>query len=90
MTSKEKLVKYIIWLIFTFLYLVGSELVEFRYFAVPFVLLSYEITNRDLMIDVEKMRKHPLGTSYRMIWITIGKIMINIMILFVFIGRPFG
>ena len=44
--------KFILWLGATFGYLCFAELVEFRYFAIPFVLFSFELENKNFNIDV--------------------------------------
>ena len=51
-TSQEKLAKFITWASISLVYLMLSELVEFRYYTVPFVMLSFELRNRSMSLDV--------------------------------------
>ena len=90
--SKDKLVKFIMWWVFTSLYLMSSGLVEFRYFAIPFAVLTFEIINDPLTIDVEQMHRRNLSLKqqHRMIWTTLGKVLVNGLVLYMFMMRPFG
>lgn len=55
--SELKLMRFILWLGATAAYLCLGELVEFRYFAIPFVLLCFELENRNFNLDVEGVHK---------------------------------
>lgn len=44
--TKIDLAKFLLWLTATVFYLGPSELVEFRYFTAPYVLLMFELKNR--------------------------------------------
>jgi alpha-1,2-glucosyltransferase len=91
--SNEKLVKFIIWSVTSLFYLMLSPLVEFRYFAIPFVMLSLEIRNRNLTFDIEKVHKKETNDNMwknKMIVTTLVKIALNAVIFYVFLFRPFG
>jgi hypothetical protein len=49
--------RFILWLGATATYLCLGELVEFRYFAIPFLLLCFELENRNFNLDVEGVHK---------------------------------
>ena len=93
--NKIDLSKFLLWLTATVFYLGPSELVEFRYFTAPFVLLMFELKNRSLSMDVEKIHGKSLvekkvGWQNRMIWGTLIKITINLFVFYMFLFRPFG
>lgn len=46
-TSQEKMAKLVLWFFASIAYLCMSRLVELRYFAIPFVMFSLEIKNRE-------------------------------------------
>lgn len=76
------------------LYLMLTPLVEVRYFTIPFVILAFEIRNRCLSFDIEKLHKSEAredkGWANRMIFPTIFKIAINLFLFYMFLFRPFG
>ena len=95
--SQEKLIKFISWACISLVYLMLSELVEFRYYAVPFVMIAFELKNRSMSLDVEKIHGRSdiiggnnLGIENRMIITTLGKIVINVFVFYMFLFRPFG
>ena len=56
------------------------------------MLITSEISNQNRVKGVENMhiKNLNMSKSFRMIWSTLGKVIINVIILYVFIGRPFG
>lgn len=91
--NNDKLVKFILWCVASMLYLMVSPLVELRYFTVPFVLLAFEIRNRSLTFDVERIHKREIKDErwvHRMIYPTLIKIALNIAVFYVFLFRNFG
>ena len=52
LSTKINIAKLCLWTATSMLYLGLSELVEFRYFAAPFVILMFQVKSRNLSIDV--------------------------------------
>lgn len=50
--SELKLMRFILWVGACFGYLCLGELVEFRYFAIPFLMLCFELENKNFNLDV--------------------------------------
>ncbi len=75
-----------LWLGATSAYLCLSELVEFRYFAIPFLIISLEIENKVIHLDIEQIHQKIEKATYRLIWTTLGKILINIIVLGLFLS----
>jgi hypothetical protein len=90
--SEEKFFKFLLWLIASFGYLSFGKLVEFRYFAISLMIYSFEIENRTISIEVEKIQRNELVDSpkYRMIWTTIFKCVINALVLSLFLCWEFN
>ena len=94
--SQEKMIKFITWACTSLLYLMLSELVEVRYFAIPFVMIAFELKNRSMSLDVERIHGRSgtgganLGLENRMILPSLAKIAVNIFVFYMFLFRPFG
>jgi alpha-1,2-glucosyltransferase len=89
--SQEKLLKIILHLLFTFIVLVVSGLVEFRYYTLPLVYLAFEITNRKKSLDIEGIHyKETYGTLDRMYPTILLRVLLNVGLMYVFLFRPFG
>lgn len=56
--SEEKLFKFLLWMAASFGYLGFGKLVEFRYFAISLLIFSFEIENKNITIDVEKIQRN--------------------------------
>lgn len=68
-----------------------SGLVEFRYFTLPLVYLSFEIANRKKSLDIEGIHwKETYGTLDRMYPVIIGRVVVNLVVMYMFLFRPFG
>lgn len=96
-TSKEKLIRFIIWGAVSMLYLMLSELVEFRYFTIPFVMLAFEVKNKNMSLDIEKIhglaeirQGRSVSLGNRMLMATLWKMLANAAIMYVFLFRAFG
>lgn len=80
--SELKLMKFILWLGASFGYLCFSELVEFRYYAIPFVIFSFELENKNFNLDVEGVHKAEsrYTAKEKMIWTILLKVFANLVI----------
>ena len=83
--------RFILWLGASFGYLCLAELVEFRYFGPPFLLLCFEIENRNFSVDVEGVHKEESRWTKKekMVWTTVLKALINATVLGIFIFYQF-
>ena len=90
--SELKLIKFILWLGSCFLYLCFSELVEFRYFAIPLVLYCFELENKNLNLDVEGVHRdeNRYTAMEKMIWTTLFKLAVNLGVFAVFFLYEFN
>ena len=55
--SELKLMRFILWIGATFGYICLTPLVEFRYYSIPFLMISFELENKNFKIDVEGIHK---------------------------------
>ena len=68
-----------------------TPLVEFRYFTIPLVFLSFEIRNRKHNIDIEGIHaRETYGFFDRMIPMVLIRAIINLALFAVFVYLPFG
>lgn len=90
-TSQEKMAKLVLWFIVSTMYLCMSRLVELRYFAIPFVLFSLEIKNKESGMYLEKIHKSELnfGNMDRMIWLSLLKVCVNAIVICIFLFKTF-
>jgi alpha-1,2-glucosyltransferase len=90
--SELKLMKFMLWLGATFGYLCFSSLVEFRYFSIPFLLLSFELDNKNFNLDVEGIHKTEsrYTAKEKMLWTTLMKVAVNVVIIGVFLLHEFS
>ena len=90
--SELKLMRFILWLGACFGYICLSELVEFRYFGAPFLMLCFEIENRNFAIDVEGVHKGEsrLTPKEKMLWTTLFKAVVNAAVLGMFLFWEFS
>lgn len=88
--SQQKLVRILMLLFFTFGVLFVTGLVEFRYFTIPLVYLSFEISNRSKSLDVEGIHwPASYGTTDRMYPTILLRLLTNLIVMAVFLYRPF-
>ena len=89
--SELKLMRFILWLGATAAYLCLGELVEFRYFAIPFLLLCFELENRNFNLDVEGVHKgeNRYTDREKMIWTIMIKGVINLGVFALFLFGEF-
>jgi alpha-1,2-glucosyltransferase len=89
--SELKLMKFILWLGASFGYLCFSELVEFRYYAIPFLMFSFELENKNFNLDVEGIHKDEsrYTAKEKMIWTTLIKGGVNVLIFSIFLFHEF-
>ena len=90
--SELKLMRFILWMGATFGYLCFAELVEFRYYAIPFLLFSFELENKNFSIDVEGIHKDEsrYTSKEKMIWTTLIKVAVNLFVFGVFLLHEFN
>ena len=89
--SELKLMKFILWLGATFGYLCLTPLVEFRYYSIPFLMISFELENKNFNIDVEGIHKDEsrYTAQEKMIWTTLIKVAGNVVIFGIFLLYEF-
>lgn len=83
--------RFILWLAASFGYLCLGELVEFRYFAIPFLMLCFELENKNFNLDVEGVHKEEnrYTAKEKMIWTLLVKICANAVVIAVFLLYEF-
>lgn len=83
--------KFILWFGATFGYIGLTELVEPRYYAIPFLLFSFELENKNFTLDVEGVHKNEnrYNDKEKMIWTTLIKVFVNIVVFGIFLGYEF-
>jgi alpha-1,2-glucosyltransferase len=89
--SELKLMRFILWVGASSAYLCLGELVEFRYFAVPFLMLCFELENKNFNLDVEGVHKQENRYTARekMLWTILIKAVANLIVIAVFLFGEF-